>query len=132
MTQFALVKANKSSPHLQPIDELKDDFLLGIVGKLFPGSSDDEIFIIYVDGMDIDALMLDAQKQMIESTKFEGTLLCNVIDKVAQTSDEIIFWYGSDYDGLDYIYDVPALLSKLGEAVSDSACELYIHYKKAK
>lgn len=132
MTQFALVKSSNSSSHLKSIGELKDDFLSGIVGTLFPNSSDEGIFIICVNGMDIDALMLDAQKQMIKSAKFEGTLLFSVVDEVAQTSDEIIFWYGSDYDGLDCIYDVPALLGKLEEAVSDSACELYIHYKRAK
>lgn len=132
MTQFALVKTSNSCPSLKPVEELGDDFLEGVAGKLFPDSSIDEIFVLDVDGEDIDGLMLDAQKLVIESSKFEGTELYSAIGKVAQAADELIFWYGSDYDDLECVYDVPALLSKLEEAVSDSTCELYIHYKEAK
>lgn len=132
MTQFALVKASNNSPHLKAIHELRNNFLSQVVGELFPASSGDGIFVICVEEMDIDALVLEAQKQIINSAKFEETLLFRVVYEIAQTSDEIIFWYGSDYNGLDYIGDVPALLGELESAVSDSACEVYIHYKKTK
>jgi hypothetical protein len=132
MTQFALVKTSKTNPNLKPIDEIRDDFLLGIVAKIFPDSSCGRISLFDVDGKDIDSLMLDAQKRVIESSRFEKTVLHGIIDNVARAADELVLWYGSDYEDLECIYDVPTLLSKLEEAVSDSSCELYIHYKKSK
>jgi hypothetical protein len=130
MTQFVLVKTSNSCPDIKPVEGLKDDFLLGVAGKLFPNSSVNEIFVLDVDGEDIDSLMLDAQKLLIESSKFEETAVYSAIGKVAQAVDELIFWYGSDYDDLECVYDVSVLLRKIEDAVSESACELYIHYKK--
>jgi hypothetical protein len=97
--------------------------------KLFPSSSDNNVFVLDSEGKNIDQLMLDAQK-MVRFSKFEKTELYHVINTIAPTVYEFAFWYGSDYEDLDYVYDVPTLLIKLEEAVSESACELYVHYKK--
>lgn len=132
MTQFALVKMNNGGPSLKPVEGLRDDFLSGVARKLFPDSAIDQIFVINTDGKDIDSLMLDAQKLVIDSSEFEGTELYSAIGEIAQAADELIFWYGSDCDDLECVYDVTALLKKLEDAVRDSTCELYIHYKKAK
>lgn len=132
MTQFALVKTRNSCPSIKPASGLQDDFLSGVAGKLFPDTSIDQIFVLSAGGKDIDSLMLDAQKLVIESSKFERTALYSAINNVAQAADELIFWYGSDYDDLECVYDVSSLLSKLEEAVKNSTCELYIHFKMEK
>lgn len=132
MTQFALVKTSNNFPGLKPVSELRDDFLAGVASKLFPGSSSDKIFVFDVNGKDVDGLMLDAQKHIVGSSKFEETVLFHTIGKVARAVDEIILWYASDYENLECVYNVSTLLRKLEEAVSDSTCEIYIHYKKMK
>ena len=129
MTQFVLVRSSIKRSGLKLVEELHDDFLIGMVVKLFPDSPFGEIFVID-DGEDIDSLMLDAQKQVIESVGFEKTQLYGVVENLAPSVDELIFWYGSESDDLEYVYDVPILLGKLKEAVSDSSCELYLHYKR--
>ncbi len=53
-----------------------------------------------------------------------------VVTEVAASINEFVFWYGSDYGDLDYVYDVPTLLNIIERAVSDSACEVYIRYKR--
>ena len=132
MTQFALVITSNRCSGLTPVEEQGDDFLMGVASKLFSDSSIDKIYIIEVDGEDIDSLMLSAQRLVIGSSKFEETALYRVIAQVVQAVDELIFWYGSDYDDLEYVYDAPALLDKLEEAIKDSSCEIYSHYKKEK
>lgn len=128
MTQFALATTGTNSPRLKPVEELHNDFLTETAVRLFSDYSLSEIFVIDGEG-GIDSLMLDAQKLVIESSKFEETPLYEVIEKLAQTVDELIFWYGSDFNDLEWVYDAPALLNKLKEAVNTSSCELYIHYK---
>ncbi len=132
MTQFALARTSNNCSNLKLVEELQDDFLMGVADNLFPDSSMGKIFALEVDGVNIDSLMLNAQKMVIESLEFEESELCGIIVEVAQVVDELIFWYGSDYDELEYVYDIPTLLSKIEEAIGDSSCELYIHYKKSK
>lgn len=130
MTQFALVSANAGNVHIKPIDEIDNDFLADLASKLLPDVSHDRLFIFFSAGKDIDSLMLDAQTLLNEGARFNETMLYRVVDEVAQVAEEIIFWYGSDHANLECIYDVSALLGKTEEAVSDSACELYVHYIK--
>lgn len=131
MTQFVLAITKDSSPSLVPVEKQRDDFLLEMAKNLFPDSPVNEIFVLDLKGKSIDQLMLDAQKEL-EFSQFEKTELCHKISKIVPTVDELVFWYGSDYDDLDYVYDVSTLLRKLKEAVSESACEAYIHYKQVR
>lgn len=131
MTQFVLAITKDSSPSLVPVEKQRDDFLLEMAKNLFPDSPVNEIFVLDLKGKSIDQLMLDAQKEL-EFSQFEKTELCHTISKIVPTVDELVFWYGSDYDDLDYVYDVSTLLRKLKEAVSESACEAYIHYKQVR
>lgn len=131
MTQFALAITKNSCTSLVPVETQRDDFLLEIAKKLFPDSPVNEIFVPDLNGKSIDQSMLDAQKA-VESSPFEKTELCYAVSKIVPTVDELVFWYGSDYDDLDYVYDASTLLSKLKEAVSESVCELYAHFKQAR
>lgn len=131
MTQFVLAITKDSSPSLVPVEKQRDDFLLEMAKNLFPDSPVNEIFVLDLKGKSIDQLMLDAQKEL-EFSQFEKTELCHTISKIVPTVDELVFWYGSDYDDLDYVYDVSTLLRKLKEAVIESACEAYIHYKQVR
>ncbi len=129
MTQFVLAAAKNHSANIVPISELRDDFFLEVSKKLFPDSPFEEIFILEIEGENIDDLMLEAQKSIAQSSKFKETKLYYTISKIAPAINELAFWYGSDYEDLDCIYDIPALLRKLEEAVNESTCELYVHYK---
>lgn len=132
MTQFALAKAGRQHSGLKSIFELEDEFLRGAAIDLFPGVSLNEIYFLDVGGKDIDSLMLDAQKAVNDKKCFRETELYKAIEMVSDSVDELVFWYSSDYDDLDYVYDVPELLRKLEGAVSDSFCEVYGRYRKSK
>jgi hypothetical protein len=129
MTQFALAITKDDSPSLVSVERLRDDFLMQIAKKLFPDTPVSEIFSLDQDGKNIDQLMLDAQKTA-GSLQFEKTELCQTIRRIVPTVEELVFWYGSDYDDLDCVYDVSILISKLREATSESVCEAYVHYKQ--
>jgi hypothetical protein len=131
MTQFALAITKDNCASLAPVEKHRDDFLLEVAIKLFPDSPVSEIFIVDLGGKNIDQLILEAQKA-VEFLQFEKTDLCHAIKKIALAVDELVFWYGSDCDDLDYVYDVSELLNKLKSAVSESACEVYIHYKQVR
>lgn len=132
MTQFALVATKKNFDSLVPIIKLEDEFLISIAGELFPSLPIEEVFTVNINGHDIDSLMLDAQRMVIAYSKFEETDLYRTIAQIVPAVDELILWYGSSYEDLDYVYDTLDLLSKLEESIRDSACELYIHYKRSK
>ncbi len=132
MTQFVLAVSKTHNTNLVPVSRSRNDFLLEIASNLFPNLPLEEVYVIDVNEKDIDALMIDAQKLVIESSRFEQTELFKIMEKVAPSVDELVFWYGSEHEDLDYVYDAPALLSKLKEAVSESTCELYVHYKQVK
>jgi hypothetical protein len=131
MTQFALVTTSKDLDCLQPVDSLGDNFLLGVATKLFPGLPLNKVCLLSVGGKGIDSLMLDAQKAVIDSKSFQETELYKVVDEVAPNVDDFVFWYGSDFDELEYVYNVADLLGRLETSVSDSFCEAYVFYKKA-
>lgn len=131
MTQFALAASKNSSSILVPVKTLGDDFILEIAEKLFPDTPVSEIFTLDMEGKYIDQIMLDSQKA-IGSLEFKNTELYEVITSVVSIVDELVFWYGSYYDDLDYVYDASALLSKLEGAINDSACELYVRYTGSK
>ena len=132
MTQFVLAVSKTHNTSLVPISRSRNDFLLEIASKLFPDLPLEDVYVIDVNEKDMDALMLDAQKLVVESSRFEQTELFKIMEKVAPSVDELVFWYGSEHEDLDYVYGAPALLSKLKEAVSESTCELYVHYKQTK
>lgn len=129
MTQFALAITKNKSPNLVSVEQ-QNDFLMEVAKKLFPNSPVSEIYSLDLDGKSIDQLMLDAQKSA-GSLQFEKTDLCQAIREVVSTFEELVFWYGSDYSDLDYVYDVPALIGKLKKSTNSSVCEAYIHYKKS-
>ncbi|MPY26902.1 hypothetical protein [Shewanella sp. YLB-07] len=131
MTQFALVTTSNAMDGLRSVESFGDEFLLGVAAKLFPGSPLNKVYLLNVGGKDVDSLMLDAQKAVIDNKVFQKTELYKVVNKVAQYVDDFVFWYGSDYDELEYVYDVADLLGKLEREVGDSFCEAYVHYKKA-
>lgn len=125
MTQFALARADKDIYFLKGLNDVSDSFLLKATKKLFPDAPLSSIY-----KFDVDDLMLDAQRAINENIDFESTKLFQSIKKLTNSVDELIFWYGSEYDDLDYVHNESELLSKLKESVSDSFCEVYIHYKR--
>lgn len=131
MTQFALARSRKQINGLTSLAEVEDGFLSRVAFELFPAVSLNEIYRFDFGGKDIDSLMIDAQKAVIDKNSFQETALYKAVKAVAENVDDFVFWYGADYDELSYIYDVSVLLRKLEDAVSDSFCEIYIHYKKA-
>jgi len=130
MTQFSLAVKKNSCASLKTLKKPQDSYLLGVAETLLPSFSFDTLFVIDVNGKDIDYLMLDSQRAIIDGVPFENTTLYMEVEKIVRTVDEIIFWYGSDFQDLDYVCDVPSLLAKLEKAVRDSTCELYVHYRK--
>lgn len=130
MTQFALASLKKYNFESKSLVKVEGDFLSAIAAELFPNISLSDIYTLDVDGKDIDSLMLDAQKDVIDGIRFQETMLYDVVSELAASISELFLWYGSDYDDIDYVYDVPALLDIIESAVSDSACEVYVRYKK--
>lgn len=82
-----------------------------------------------VYSFDIDTLMLDAQKQLANKD-FRETELYLKLSTLIPDAKEIVLWYGSDYSDIDYIEDSQEFLARMKDAVSDSFCEAYIHFKK--
>ena len=130
MTQFALITTNNDLDCLQPLDALNDEFLLNVAISLFPGISLNKIYLFDVGGMSVDDLIVDAQRAVLDNKNFQETHLYSGIKKIIDHADDFVFWYGSDYDDLEYASTAKELLEKLEIAVSDSFCEAYVHYKK--
>lgn len=132
MTQFVLAKASSENDSLKAIEQLQDEFLMEAASKLFPHSSSSEIYILNINNSNIDSLMVDAQRAVIGDGVFKDTDLYIAIEKIVESIDELVFWYGSDYDDLECVDDIPRLLNLLELSVNDSCCEAYIHYKRVK
>ena len=132
MTQFALARTSKQLDCLESVTELQDSFLLKSAFDLFPEVPLNEIYRIRVKSKDIDDLILDAQKAVVNMQEFQKTEFYRTVKNIAEKVDDLVFWYGSDYDDLDYTYEIPALLLELERNVNDSFCEAYIRYKKEK
>lgn len=129
MTQFSLAIMKGSCEGLIPIERHQDDFLLDIAKKIFPGYPVSEIFVLDLKGKTIDQLMLEAQR-LVGFLQFENTELYRELSNILPAVDELVFWYGSDCDDLDFVCDVSDLMSALKCAVSESVCEVYIHYRR--
>ena len=130
MTQFALAKAGSTLDGLKSIEQLQDNSLTTAANKLFPNTPFNEIYAIVISDKDIDSLMLTAQRDLIANRGFKDTKLYKTINRLLSNVDELVFWYGSDCNELENIYDVSVLLNKLEAATSDSCCEAYFHFKK--
>jgi len=130
MTQFALIRANDSHEGFKPLGDLGQDSFVSIAKRLFPNADIDTIYVPEYFGKSIDSLMLEAQKFEMDEQGFEDTQFYKVVIDLAQNADELVLWYGSDYDDLECVDSIPALLESLREVVSDSFCEAYIRYKK--
>lgn len=128
MTQFVLVKAKKSCTALVSLEELDNNFFRNVAKKLFPNFPTNEICILNVEGKDIDQLILESQKKLIYS-EFESTDLYRAIKEVALASDELVLWYGSDYEDLDYIDNTSDLFKEIESTLRSPICELYLHFK---
>jgi len=130
VTQYALVKARRPCDFLKSVAELDEPFFEIAAKKIFPTFSLSQVFIIDVDGKDIDKLFTDAQFACVNEKLFNSTDLKKIITQVLKVSDEIVFWYGSEYDDLDDVSDSDTLSEILENVVQTSTCEAYIRFKR--
>ncbi len=131
MTQFVLIISNSCNENLLPASKEFNLFSYDVVNKKYPNLSIVDSYVIDFENKDIDDLMLDAQQLISSSYKFKQTKLYSIIQEIAIIADEIIFWYGSDCEDLDNIYDVETLLGELESSIRESNCEFYAHFKKS-
>ena len=130
MTQFAIFKSNKKQSCFSKIS--KDTlFLYSVSKKIFGTKSIENLYYLDCEGIDIDGLFLEAQKQMNKGVLFEKTRLYKCIKMVISdfNLDEIVFWYGDDFYDLDECDEMGVFFDTLKDRVADSFCELYMHYK---
>ena len=135
MTQFALVKMNGQeivTDCLGKLSDVDNSFLEDIANKLFSESQLGNIYCFQVGNSDFDGLFLEAQKQINLGVSFEQTDLAKLLKSTFDWIDEIVCWYGSDYDGLDNVDGINSLLEKLDMSVREPSCEAYIYFKKRK
>ncbi len=129
MTQFALAHMRAPIADLVVPNAEHDRFSTEIVKELFPTADLDDIYVIDVNGKNIDELMTDAQRSLIMQSDFGGTELVKVMKRLIPAVEELVFWYGSDYDDLDEVHDTLQVLRGLESAVSVSTCEAYLRYR---
>ena len=128
MTQYILVKSSRRCDVLKPIADLKEPFYERVVEKIFPSAVYGDFSLVDADGDDIDTLFTEAQKAIGNNQEFENTRLNKVISRILEVSDEIVFWYGSDFDDLDSVAEESVLRDSLKQALETSSCEAYLHY----
>lgn len=124
MTQHILVYSTQKKNSLELVKNNDNTFLLEAANTKMPYASMEQVY-----SFDIDTLMLDAQKQLANKD-FRETELYLKLSTLIPDAKEIVLWYGSDYSDIDYIEDSQEFLARMKDAVSDSFCEAYIHFKK--
>lgn len=130
MTQFVLIKTEIHNGKLAKVSNGDEPSILKVAESKFSNCSPTEIYLIKSEGQDIDGLMVEAQKDVVEGKGFEETKLYSIIIELSKEADELVFWYGSESHDLDEIDNVDSLLISLEESISNSFCEAYLHYKK--
>jgi hypothetical protein len=133
MTQFALCNEDALLKTKSPFSKVSienDSFLSDVASDVFSGIDTKNIFTIELNGCSFDAICTAAQRDLAEGRKFSETSLFLCIEWLLETCKSLVFWYGCDYDDLDYVYDRESLLGKIEEALIDSSCELYVRYER--
>lgn len=131
MTQFVLCQQNEQVD-LRKITKIaiqEDKFLKMAASKLFKSCNYADIFSIKYDGKDFDEILTSAQVQIVDGDSIIETDLFDCINILIDGCDCLAFWYGSDWEDLDYIGSKEELLRRAEEALQDSSCELYLHYE---
>lgn len=130
MSQFMLCRL-KGNPTLSAdcqAEKIADGFLLRASNAIF-GSG--ESYCVKFRGKSIDQLFTDAQKMVNSKHGFEQTELSIFMRAIECSLIEAAFWYGSEFSDLDNVENFTELLAKLGEAVNETSCEAYLHYRQA-
>lgn len=133
MTQFALVKINGQGVvdnSLVKLSDVDDSFLENVAKELFPKSQLNDLYCFQVGGFNFDEIFLGAQKQINVGMTFEQTDLAKLLKSIFDKADEIVCWYGSDYDDLDNVGGIDSLLEKLEMSVREPSCEAYVYFKR--
>lgn len=125
MTQFVLIKSDIVNHNLKPVQETKNDFLINISSIIYPKDHIKKIFVLNVNEKDIDQLMTEAQLLIFKKVLFENTDLYKVLINLQEVIGEIVFWYGSDYEGVDRIQSYDQLILCLKDSLKYSMCEFY-------
>lgn len=116
MSQFLICKSkeNLSDYGYKLKDVISNKDLMQRVGQKY-FDKEDEIWVIE----SIHEMLNSLEENMI------------TIRDIAQKSQEMIFWYGTEYDGLDNLYSVKELMDYLQNEYKNPCLELYLHVTTA-
>lgn len=125
MTQFALFKME---PKLSKVKLANDSFYDPILCSYFKGANRNDIYIFEYNGRTIDNILIDLQKRLVSNRDYSDLDL--EIRSLIKSSEEALFWYGSDYCDLPTHSNIDQVMESIVESAKSPSCEVYVHYIK--